>query len=126
MKGVYSFASLAILTLASEDVGPWRTSTYSETKQLINDPYDSDADSGSGIVWEIVTKSMFEEDTGNEYLRIEHTLTANIKATDDVIFEIGFTTGQDPWENKMSMAYDVATCKLEQSTQDSQFWVQSV
>ena len=120
MKGVYSFASLAILALASEDVGPWRTSTYSETKNMINDP------DGTGIVWTMKTSSMYEEDTGNEYLRIEHNLTANIKATDDVIFEIGFTTGQDPWENKMSMAYDVATCKLEQSTQDSQFWVQSV
>ena len=61
----------------------------------------------------MTTTSMYEEDTGNEYLRIEHYLEADIKATDDVIFEIGFTTGNDPWENKMDMAYDVATCKLE-------------
>ena len=35
-------------------------------------------------------KTGYEEDSGLEYFRIEHELEADVKATDEVTFEIAF------------------------------------
>ena len=45
----------------------------------------------SGIVWDLTTQSVYDEDKGAEYFRMTHELTANIKSTDSVSFEIAFT-----------------------------------
>ena len=71
------------------------------------------------------TKTGYEEDTGNEYFRIQHELEADIKATDQVTFEIAYTMQNDPWTNKMIMSDDGVICKVVQSTQNTIFWDQT-
>ena len=71
------------------------------------------------------TYSAHDLDKGIEYLRLEHELTANIKATDQVTFELAFTAKNDPWTNKLKLSEDVAVCKLVQSSQKKNFWTQT-
>ena len=75
--------------------------------------------------WTMYTKTGYEEDTGYEYFRIQHELEADIKATDQVTFEIAFTMQNDPWTNKMIMSDDGVICKVVQSTQNTVFWDQT-
>lgn len=117
MKTFYSFAStLALTALASEDVGLWRWSE-TDTNTILA------AGSGSHTFqWKMYTKSGFEEDTGKEYFRIEHELEGDVKATDQVTFEIAYTMKNDPWTNKMIMSEDGVICKVVQSTQNTLLW----
>ena len=117
MKNFYSFASLAVAALGSEDVGLWRWSEIDTTTML-----DKTA---KGFGWTMYTKTGFEEDTGYEYFRIEHELEADIKSTDQVTFEIAYTTELDPWTNKTIMSDDGVICKVVQSTQNTVLWDQT-
>ena len=117
MKNFYSFASLAVAALGSEDVGLWRWSEVDTTTML-----DKTA---KGFGWTMYTKTGFEEDTGYEYFRIEHELEADIKSTDQVTFEIAYTTELDPWTNKTIMSDDGVICKVVQSTQNTVLWDQT-
>ena len=67
-------------------------------------------------IWEMTVSTAYDEDYGLEYIRFKHELTANIKATDEVSFEVAFTSTNDPWTNKQVIAEDGAVCKLTQST----------
>lgn len=127
MKSFYSFAtsSLALSTavLASEDVGKWRWSNNGEpdTTTILA----ANTAGTHTFEWKMLTKTGYEADTGNEYFRIEHQLEANIKATDQVTFEVAFTMKNDPWTNKMEMSDDGVVCKVVQSTQNTLLWDQT-
>lgn len=56
---------------------------------------------------------------------MEHELTADIKATDEVTFEVAFTSGSDKWTNKMVMSDDGVICKVVQNTQNTLLWDQT-
>lgn len=43
------------------------------------------------------TYSILDLDTGIRWLRIEHTLVANIAYSDTVTFEVVFESSYDPW-----------------------------
>ena len=79
MKTFYSFASLAISAIASEDVGLWRWSNNGvpDEKTILNKTAN-----GHSFKWNMITKTGFEEDTGLSYFRIQHELEADIKSTD--------------------------------------------
>jgi hypothetical protein len=47
-------------------------------------------------IWEIETKTYYDLDTGYRWLRVTHTLTANIAADDIVQFELAFSSDFDP------------------------------
>ena len=46
----------------------------------------------STIKWSIQSQSFYNEDTGEIRLRLTHTLTTDILATDEITFETGFTS----------------------------------
>ena len=54
----------------------------------------------NGIIWKMYVQSVYDEDTGYEWLQIEHKLWADIKKTDEVQFEIAFTSKGDPWTDR--------------------------
>jgi len=103
MKTSLSVAMVAGLALAGGDVGPW-SSSKPVTLKMTRD--------GFANVWEMTVWSAFDEDFGLEYIRFKHELTADIKATDEVTFEVGFQSQNDPWTNKQVIAEDGAVCKL--------------
>ena len=107
MKNFYSFASsLALTSFASEDIGLWRWSDEDDNVIMAS------MDGTHTFVWNMKTKTGFEEDSGNEYFRITHELTGDVKATDQVTFEIAYQMKNDPWVNKMIMSEDGVICKV--------------
>mmetsp|Transcript_26119 Transcript_26119/g.32652 ORF Transcript_26119/g.32652 Transcript_26119/m.32652 type:complete len:97 (+) Transcript_26119:125-415(+) len=64
-------------------------------------------------------------DEGKEYLRLTHELEAAIRPTDQITFEVAFTSSTDPWINKETISEDVAICKMTQNTQTTTFWTQT-
>ena len=106
MRSTLSVSTLIALVQASEDIGP-HSYSKTTTTNLFNQ---------NGTKWDLTTQSVYDENKGIEYFRMTHELTAPIKATDLVSFEIAFTVKNDPWTNKFKIAEDVATCSLTQST----------
>jgi hypothetical protein len=45
--------------------------------------------------WTITSQSFFNEDTGEIRVRLTHSLTADVLFTDEITFEISFTTTGD-------------------------------
>ena len=68
MKGVVGLASLVVGALASKDLGP-----YAYSASTTSTIYDR-----SGMKWTIVSYTAHNEDTGEEFFRLEHTLEADI------------------------------------------------
>ena len=80
----------------------------------------------SGIKWDMQHKSVFDEDTGYHWLQIIHTVEADIASTDEVSFELSFTSAGDPWtDRKNIIAEDSGMCSISISSSDSRFWVQT-
>ena len=115
----FSFACLAIQSVfASEDAGRWvysyGTDPSGKTSTKIIE--------ATGLDWTVYSYSAYDADNGYEYFRLEHELTADIKSTDKVTFELNFLVSQDKWRNKEVMMEDVVICEIVQSTQDTTFW----
>lgn len=71
-------------------------------------------------------QSVYDNDTGYEWIEIEHMLTANIKETDTISFELAFTSKGDPWSDRINaLAYDSALCNLAINSADKRFWLQT-
>ncbi len=68
MRGVAGLASLVVGALASKDIGP-----YSYSAATTSTIYDK-----SNMKWTIVSYTAFNQDTGEEFFRLEHTLAADI------------------------------------------------
>ena len=46
----------------------------------------------STIKWDIETQSYYNEDTGEIRVQLTHILTSDILATDEITFEVGFSS----------------------------------
>jgi len=80
----------------------------------------------SPIDWKMNVQSVYDNDTGYEWIEIEHMLTADIKETDSISFELGFTSLRDPWTDRVNtIAFDSALCNLAINSADKRFWVQT-
>ena len=110
-----SFASLAVAALAATDTVPMRRSKATTTT-LFNH---------NSIKWDMTTETIHKLDEGIEYLRLTHELTAPIRPTDQITFEVAFTSSTDPWINKEKIAEDISICKMVRNSQKTQFWTQT-
>lgn len=63
-------------------------------------------DKAGSEVWSIKTESFFDLDTGDQWLRITHYLTADVHADDQVTFGISFQTSDDPWTDPTKIIED--------------------
>ena len=79
------------------------------------------------MVWKIKVQSVFDEDLGYNNLQIEHDLTADIKSTDVVYFELNFTSKGDPYTDRTQdgLAEDSAACEVTINSSDTRFWTVS-
>jgi len=74
--------------------------------------------------WRISVQTIYDMDTGFEWLQVEHNIEANFMATDQVEFELAFRTSTDPFiDNTALIALDAGICKMRRSTSDTRFWV---
>ena len=80
--------------------------------------------SSSTFAWTITSQSFFNEDTGEIRVRLIHTLTADVLATDEITFEIGFTTTGDTSKIGQVIKKDIAQCQLKNNTMQPKFWNQ--
>lgn len=46
--------------------------------------------------WKVNVQTVVDEDTGGQWIQFVHELKANIKATEDVTFEMAFTSLSNP------------------------------
>lgn len=80
----------------------------------------------STVAWYMNVQSVYDNDTGFEWLEIEHVVTADIKSTDLISMELAFTSQNDPYTDRVnSLAYDSGLCNLVTNTADTRFWIQS-
>ena len=70
---------------------------------------------------------MFYEDSGAQKVRLEHSVTTNIFATDKVMFEIAFRPDSlaDPTDTA-TIGEDYVQCEMSRSSTDTTFWSASV
>ena len=116
--------NLALLTamVSASDYSITRTRGEPIEYKLI----ESTTNAPSDLTWSIYVQSVYDNDTGFEWIEIEHQLTADIKLTDIIDFELAFTSEGDPYTDRINLiAYDSATCKLTTNTADNRFWLQT-
>ena len=77
---------------------------------MLFDTNYGDADKGPKLRWTERHATLLDEDTGIEYLRIDHYLEGNIKSDDMVTFELAFTSKSDPFYDKKTIAEDSGSC----------------
>ena len=111
------FGSNLALLAASQatDFSLTRTLADSVEYEILNQ-------SGTSTVWKIGVQSVFDEDLGYNNLQIEHRLTADIKSTDVIRFELNFTSEGDPYTDRTVMAEDSAVCEVAIRASDTRFW----
>lgn len=108
------------------------TRESAETKTTIID--------GTNMKWDVLTKTILDEDTGIQSLRVTHELTANILSTDVVQFELAYI----PWSQWLSgtniagkptgidntsasnLGEDAARCSLSINASNKMFWQATV
>ena len=91
---------------------------------------------GTNMNWDVLTKTILDEDTGIQSLRVTHELTANILRTDVVQFELSYI----PWSqwasgsniagqpigvdntSNSNLGEDAARCSLSITSSDEKFW----
>lgn len=74
--------------------------------------------------WSINVQCTYDNDTGFEWVEIEHVLVSDIMSTDLISFELAFTSKGDPFVDRVnSIAYDSGLCNLSLNAADTRFWV---
>ena len=115
-----SVASFAALTMANIND---ENSIIREQSQATDDKTFT---VGSDTI-AVVPKSIFKEDEGESYIRLEFTLTKDIEADKVVEILLIFTTGNDNVVDPVELIYqDAVSCMLQQNSQDTRFWTQTV
>jgi len=76
----------------------------------------------AGIVWKMYTKTVYDEDSGKESLRIRHYFEGPLKADQEIRFEVVFRTESDPFTDRKVMESDSGTCTMKQNAIDTRFW----
>jgi len=80
----------------------------------------------TGLRWWMNVQCVYDNDTGYEWVEIEHVLEADIKSTDVISFELAFTSQGDPYADRVNdLAYDSGLCNLAINAADNRFWVQT-
>ena len=78
------------------------------------------------MTYTMTFKSLFREDDGCQYLRIQHDLTADIPADKLVEFLFKFQATRDEVIDPVNRIYkDAAICQMIQNSQDTRFWTQT-
>ena len=75
--------------------------------------------------WTVNVQTVVDEDTGGQWVQFLHTLIADIKSTEEVTFEMSFSSVNNPAVNvKERMAEDSGKCiiSLSSTCQDCRFW----
>jgi hypothetical protein len=74
-------------------------------------------------IWWMESESIYDHDTGYQWLRITHHLKEYIAEDDIVSFDLQFMSEYDPWvDPKNLMIEDSAVCELAINTADTRFW----
>ena len=83
--------------------------------------------SDTNIKWEVTPYGVYYEDSGTQRIRLEHKLTAEIWATDTVMFELAFRPSSlaDPTDTA-TIGEDYVQCEMSQSSSDAAFWTAKV
>lgn len=68
--------------------------------------------------------SVYDEDLGIAYLKVNHTYTGPLLATQDIRFELVFTSASDPFVDKKNIETDVGTCQMTQMASNKLLWNQ--
>jgi hypothetical protein len=77
--------------------------------------------------WRIEAYGAYYEDSGDEKIQIIHKLTADIKATDVVLFELAFRPNSlPPATDTATIGEDYVRCEMSRSSTDGAFWSASV
>ena len=87
----------------------------SSTPVTVNAPWE----------WKVNVQTVVDEDTGGQWIQFVHELKANIKATEEVTFEMAFTSLSNPATDvKERIAEDSGKCviKLPSTATDKRFW----
>lgn len=70
---------------------------------------------------------VFYEDSGDQKIRIENKLYANIFATDKIVFEVAYRPkNMGSPTDRNSIGEDYFSCEMQQSTTDAAYWSASV
>ena len=76
--------------------------------------------------WYMNVQSVYDNDTGFEWIEIEHVLIDSIKQTDLISFELAFTSFLDPYTDRINkIAMDSGLCNLAINSADTRFWLQT-
>ena len=75
--------------------------------------------------WMMYTQTVFDEDSGIEYLRVKHTYTGLIKASNQVRFELVFRSASDPFVDRKILESDSGVCLMSINGNDNRFWTMS-
>lgn len=91
------------------------------------DMLGTNGSTSAAVKWTVTASGVYYEDSGEEKLRIEHNLTANIFATDTILFELAFRPNSlSPPTDTASIGEDYVQCEMTQNSSDPFFWSAAV
>jgi hypothetical protein len=91
-----------------------RSSTANNVDMLLTE--------ATSIDWFMEVKTVYDEDSGVESMRIKHTYVGPLKATQEIRFELVFQSKSDPFVDRKVLEADSAVCKMVRNTLDTRFW----
>ena len=103
--------------------GQWVRLSAPTTVDILN----TNADATAPVKWTVTAWGVYYEDSGEQKIRLQHNLYANIFATDVVLFELAFrpkTLGKPT--DTVSIGEDYVQCEMSRSSTDGAFWSASV
>lgn len=96
-----------------------RENTTTDTVSILDD--------ASSMTWSVTSTSRFYEDSGEEKLRLVHSLTANIFVDDTITFELAFRpASQPPPTDSAALGEDFVRCQLSSNSADPRYWQASL
>ena len=106
--------------------------TWLETYSLGDPVVTKLIDVGGVFLWNMSTQTVLNTDTGIQYLRVIHDLTADIFEDDEIIFEVAFQTSSAVEDHGLlkfnadnvgeRMGEDAFRCALTINSTDNRFW----
>ena len=122
MKG-FALSVASFAALSNANVNDENTIIRSQTQDKVTTDFTI---SSAGDL-KVTPEAIFKEDEGESYLRITFELTKNIEADKVVeILMIYSTQNQSPINPVDLIYYDAVSCMLQQNSQDTRFWTQTV
>ena len=79
------------------------------------------------VKWTIDSWTVMYMDSGEQFIRLQHNLTADIFATDVVLFELSYRPKLLPAPtDKATIGEDYVQCEMQRSSTDKQYWTAAV